>query len=101
HEEDSSPLPGTPGGRPLALLGLSVALDELALGFSLGVLRVPIGPALGYIAFQAFVLTFVGLSAGQGLSGRFGERAELASGSILTLLGIAMLVSQVTGVRFL
>jgi putative Mn2+ efflux pump MntP len=59
-DDDDKPL-SIEGGN-LILAGLSVSLDELAIGFSLGVLRVPVGLALGYIAIQAFVLTFVGLS---------------------------------------
>ncbi len=83
--------------RPLVLVGLSVSLDELAVGFALGVLHVPLGPALAYIAVQAFVLTFVGLAIGQRLGRRFGERAELAAGIVLTLLGVALLISAITG----
>ena len=89
------------GMRPLILIGLSVSLDELAVGFALGVLRVPLGPALGYIAVQAFVLTFVGLSIGRRLGNVLGERAELAAGIVLTLLGVALLLSEITGSHFL
>jgi manganese efflux pump family protein len=102
-EDDHAPaaLPGDPGGRPLAWLGLSVSLDELGVGFSLGVLKTPLGPALSYVALQAFVFTFVGLSLGRRVGARLGERAELVSGIILTLLGIAMLANQAMGARFL
>ncbi len=83
--------------RPLVLVGLSVSLDELAVGFALGVLHVSIGPALVYIAVQAFALTFVGLTIGRRLGRRFGERAELAAGVVLALLGVTLLVSAITG----
>ncbi len=86
--------------RPLALVGLSVSLDELAVGFALGVLRVPLGPALAYIAIQAFALTFVGLLIGQRLGAHFGERAELAAGVVLALLGIAIFLGEITGSHF-
>ncbi len=86
--------------RPLLLIGLSVSLDELAVGFALGVLHVPLGPALAYIAVQAFVLTFVGLLIGRRLGGHFGERAELAAGLVLALLGVALFVSELTGTHF-
>lgn len=86
--------------RPLLLTGLSVSLDELAVGFALGVLHVPLGPALAYIAVQAFALTFVGLLIGQRLGKRLGERAELAAGVVLALLGVAIFVSEITGSHF-
>lgn len=84
-------------GRQLLLTALSVSLDELAVGFSLGVLRVPVGPALAYIAVQALAVTFLGLSFGARIGERLGERAELVSGVVLTLLGVALAVSAATG----
>jgi putative Mn2+ efflux pump MntP len=99
-DDDDTPIALAPTGerrRPLALVGLSVSLDELAVGFALGVLHVPIGPALAYIAVQAFALTFVGLLVGRRLGRYFGERAELAAGVVLALLGVALLVGELTG----
>jgi manganese efflux pump family protein len=101
HDHTPATLPGEPGGRPLVWLGLSVSLDELGVGFSLGVLKAPLGPALSYLALQAFVFTFAGLSLGRRLGARLGERAELVSGIILTFLGIAMLANQAMGGSFL
>ncbi len=89
------------GLRSTLFRGLSVSLDELAVGFSLGVLHVPLAPALGYVAVQAFVLTFVGLWLGGRVGARLGERAELAAGVLLVLLGIAMIVSEATGAHWL
>lgn len=99
HDED--PEPPNLRGAKLALTGLSVSLDELAVGFSLGALHAPVGPAIGYIAVQAFALTFVGLSLGQRVGRRLGDRAELVSGLVLTLLGIALLIEQWMGGHFL
>ncbi len=87
--------------RPLVLVGLSISLDELAVGFALGVLGVPLGTALTYIALQAFVLTFIGLRLGARLGHHLGERAELAAGIVLALLGVALGFSQITGRHFL
>ena len=80
-------------GRQLLLTALSVSLDELAVGFSLGVLHTPIGPALAYITVQAFGVTFLGLSFGRRIGERIGERAELVSGVVLTILGIGLAVN--------
>jgi len=99
-DDDEREPPDVAGGR-LLLTGLSVSLDELAVGFSLGVLHAPVGPALAFIALQAFALTLVGLALGQRVGKRFGERAELTSGVVLTLLGITVAVEQLTGGYFL
>lgn len=99
-DDDDEPITPTTTGvkqRPLVLVGLSVSLDELAVGFALGVLHVSLGLALVYIAVQAFTLTFVGLAIGRRLGRRFGERAELAAGIVLALLGVALLISAITG----
>lgn len=86
--------------RPLLLIGLSVSLDELAVGFALGVLHVPIGPALVYIAAQAFALTFVGLMIGRRLGRHVGERAALVAGVVLAVLGVTLFISEITGTHF-
>ncbi len=88
-------------GSKLLLTGLSVSLDELAVGFSLGVLHVPVAPALAYIAFQALGVTFLGLSFGWRIGARLGERAELVSGVVLTLLGVGLVINAATGSHFL
>lgn len=85
--------------RTVLLVGLSVSIDELAIGFALGALRVPIGLALGYIAVQAFLLTFLGLWLGSRVSRMLGERAEMAAGILLLLLGIALIIAQLSGVQ--
>lgn len=87
--------------RSILITGLSVSLDELAVGFSLGVLGVALGPALVYIALQAFALTFAGLWLGTRVGAKMGERAELTAGIVLALLGAAVIIGEATGVHFL
>ena len=77
--------------RSVWITGLSVSLDELAVGFSLGVVGVVPVVALPLIGLQAFGLTFLGLALGKRLGARLGERAELAAGVVLLVLGVAML----------
>ncbi len=99
-DDDKAP-PLLENGKRLLLAGLSVSLDEFAVGFSLGVLQVPLGPALIYLAAQAFVFTFAGLSLGRHIGAALGERAELCSGIVLALLGVLLLVNQATEGHFL
>lgn len=83
--------------RAVLLAGLSVSIDELAIGVALGVMHVAIGPALAYIAVQAFALTFAGLWLGSRVGHALGERAELVAGTLLLLLGVGLIVAQATG----
>lgn len=76
------------------LLGLSVSLDELAIGFTIGLLHVPIAPVIVAIAVQAFVLSQLGLRLGARLSERLREGAERLAGIALTLIGVVLLVEK-------
>lgn len=99
-DDEQGPDPLKDGNmRAILLTGLSVSIDELAIGFALGVLRVPIGLALVYIAVQAFALTFLGLWLGSHVGRKLGERAELAAGSLLLLLGLALIIAQAIGLQ--
>jgi putative Mn2+ efflux pump MntP len=100
-DDDDDETPSLLDGNKLLLTGLSVSLDELAVGFSLGLLHVALLSTLSYIAIQAFGITFLGLALGARLGKRLGDKAEFASGIVLILLGIALLLNQITGSHFL
>lgn len=70
-------------------LGLSISLDELAIGFTLGLLRLPLPAVCLAIAAQAALATQLGLRLGGRLSERLRENAERAAG--VALLGLAVL----------
>ena len=86
--------------RGLAVLGLGLAisLDELAIGFTLGLLRAPILVAILLIGAQAFVATQLGLRLGARVGERLRENAEHAAGVVLFVLGLALLAAKVTHV---
>ena len=90
----------TATGWGLVGLAVSVSLDELAVGFSFGVLRVPLVPALILIAFQALGVSVVGQWVGSRLGHTVGEQAERMAGPALLLLGLWFLTAQVFGVPF-
>jgi putative Mn2+ efflux pump MntP len=79
-------------GRGLLLLslGISISLDELAIGFTIGLLRLSLWLAVVLIGAQAFTFAQLGLRLGSRLSEAFRERAERLAG--LALLGLAVLL---------
>jgi putative Mn2+ efflux pump MntP len=81
-------------GPGALLLGVSVSLDEFAIGFTLGLLRLPVVLVIALIAGQAFVLAQAGLRLGNRLSSRLREGAERLAGIALTGLAIALLVEK-------
>lgn len=82
-------------GPAALLLGLSISLDELAIGFTFGLLKLPIVVVIALIAIQAFVLTQLGLRLGHRLSERLREGAERLAGAALITLGVVLLVERV------
>lgn len=84
-------------GRAALLLGLSISVDELAIGFSLGLLGLPVGLVIAAIAVQTLVFTQAGLRLGNRVSGRMREAAERLAGVALTALGIVLLAEKLLG----
>jgi putative Mn2+ efflux pump MntP len=82
-------------GPRMLLLGLSVSLDELAIGFTLGLLRVPAGVVVALIAVQTLVVTQIGLRFGARLGARWSEGAEHLAGAALTVLGLVLAAEKV------
>jgi putative Mn2+ efflux pump MntP len=81
-------------GPAVLLLGLSISLDELAIGFTLGLLRLPAALVIALIAVQAFTFAQLGLRLGSRLSERLREAAERLAGLALAGLGVALLVDK-------
>lgn len=86
EEQKAGRLTSTHGVAILAL-GISISLDEFAIGFSLGLVRLPVVPVIIAIAVQALVASQLGLALGHRISERFRERAEQVAGAALILLG--------------
>lgn len=86
--------------RGLAVLGLglSISLDELAIGFTLGLIKAPVPIAVVLIAAQAFVVAQVGFRLGERVGESFREVAERVAGGVLVLLGLGIGVARLTGI---
>ncbi len=78
-------------------LGLSISLDELTIGIAFGLLRLPLVPVIALIAVQAFILTQVGMRAGQGIGERVRVAAEHLASIALAVLAVGLIVVQVLG----
>lgn len=92
--------PQSPFGRgplPSLALALTISLDELAIGIAFGLLRVPLAPVIALIALQAFILSQVGMRAGDRVGRRVGELAERLSGVMLVLVAIGLAIAQFAG----
>ncbi|MGO8957855.1 MAG: manganese efflux pump MntP family protein [Streptosporangiaceae bacterium] len=74
-------------GLAMVALGLSISMDEFAIGFSLGLVRLPVVPVIAAIAILALVASQLGLALGSLISERLREHAEQVAGVALIALG--------------
>ena len=93
-EEEKASRLATSHGLALVTLGISISLDELAIGFSMGLVRLPVPVVIVAIAVQAFVAAQLGLALGAKIGERWRERAEQVAGIALILLGAYLITEQ-------
>lgn len=95
-DDDEDVVSRMSGSRGLAVLalGLSVSTDELAIGFSLGLARLPVAPVIVAIAAQALVASQLGLALGTVVGERFRERAEQVAAIALIVLGCYLIIER-------
>jgi putative Mn2+ efflux pump MntP len=77
-------------GVAMVMLGISISLDELAIGFTIGLLHLSLWLAVLLIGLQAFAFAQLGLRIGARLNATLRERAEQLAG--VALLGLAALL---------
>jgi putative Mn2+ efflux pump MntP len=77
-------------------LGLSISLDELAIGFSIGLLGLPLVAAVVWIALQAFGAAQLGMRLGSRIGEELRERAEKLAGAVLIVMAAVLLGLKLT-----
>lgn len=84
----------TSRGLALIGLGISISLDELAIGFTIGLAHLPVTVVIVAIALQAFLAAQLGLAIGTRIGERWRERAEQTAGIALVVLGAYLIIEQ-------
>lgn len=82
--------------KPVQILPLAVAtsIDALAVGVSFAFLKVGIGPAVCFIGVITFLLSAVGVMAGNAFGVKLKSKAEFTGGVILILIGLKILLEH-------
>lgn len=75
-------------------LGISISIDELAIGFTVGLLRFSVLLVITLIGVQTLIVTQAGLRLGSKIGEAVRERAEQLAGVVLALLGIVLLLER-------
>ena len=73
-------------------LGLAISIDELAIGFGLGLLGLPLVVAVIWIGVQAFCAAQIGMRLGSRIGEELRERAEQLAGVALIGMAAVLLV---------
>jgi putative Mn2+ efflux pump MntP len=94
EDEDEEKLERNLIGWTLIMTALSISLDELAVGFSIGLVGVPVALTIFLIALQAFFFTFMGLTFGSKFKPYMGEWSEKIAGIVLGLLGLWIIIES-------
>jgi len=81
-------------GFAIVALGISISMDELAIGFTLGLARLPVVPVIVAIAVLALVASQLGLALGAVVGEHFRERAEQVAALTLILLGCYLIAER-------
>jgi manganese efflux pump family protein len=81
-------------GWAVLALGLSISLDELAIGFTLGLAGLPVVVVLLAIAVQALIASQLGLALGARIGEAWRERAERLAAVALIVLGAVLVIER-------
>jgi manganese efflux pump family protein len=84
--------------RGMIAAGLGISSDEIAIGFPLGALGLPVGTVLAAIGIQAFLATAGGILVGRTIGNRLGEQTSRISGVVagtaFVLLGTFLIAER-------
>jgi manganese efflux pump family protein len=84
-------------GAAIIGLGVSIRVDELSIGLSLGLLQLALPFAILFLGMQAFAAAQLGLLLGGRLHEELREGAERLAGGALIVLAVALIALQASG----
>ncbi len=80
--------------KEMLVLAVATSIDALAVGITFAFLDVPIAKAVIIIGCTTFVLSILGVVAGNYFGSRYKKKAEIAGGIILILIGLKILLEH-------
>jgi putative Mn2+ efflux pump MntP len=85
-------------GWAVVVLGLGISVDELAIGFGVGLLRLPLLLLIVLIAMQAFLAAQLGMRLGSRVAENAREAAGRIAGVLLILAALLLVGEHIAGV---
>lgn len=80
--------------KELFILAIATSIDALAVGITFAFLDIPIVEAVTVIGVTTFIISVIGVYIGNFFGNRYKNKAELAGGLILVLLGTKILLEH-------
>lgn len=74
--------------KGLIVIALGLSIDNLLVGFSLGLRNTEPLTLATFIAFFSMLFTFIGLKTGKFIASIFGQYVEIFAGIVLIILGV-------------
>lgn len=80
--------------RILLMMAIATSIDALAAGITLSAVRAPVFFSSCIIGCMAFALSFIGIFLGKRFGDLLGNKAEIAGGILLILIGVKTLIEH-------
>lgn len=80
--------------RELTMMAVATSIDALAVGITFAFLQVDILPAVGLIGVTTFTISLAGVWIGHRFGSKYKDKATLAGGVILCLIGLKILLEH-------
>ena len=80
--------------KTMIILAIATSIDALAIGITFGFLNVNLPLAIAVIGSITFVLCIIGVKIGNKFGNKYQDKAEIAGGIILILMGVKILLEH-------
>ncbi len=100
EEDDSGESSGKLDLKELFMLAVATSIDALAVGITFAFLQVNIWSAIAIIGTTTFVISLAGVVIGNRFGSRYENKAAIAGGIILILIGTKILLEHLGIINF-
>ncbi len=99
-EEECSSISSRLNIKELLVMAVATSIDALAVGITFAFLKVNIALSVSLIGIITFILSFIGVMVGNRFGSKYKNKAELAGGIVLILIGIKVLLEHLGVISF-
>ena len=80
--------------RTMSILALATSIDALAVGITFAFFEINLSFAVSIIGIVTFILSIIGVKLGNKFGSKYENKAQIAGGIILILIGIKILLEH-------